>query len=93
MPNQNGQPRRIPTFASVEEAAEFWDTHSFEEFADELEEVDELQFLAVRSERRLAVNLKLDVARELREQASDEGITPAELVMRWIEERLRKQAS
>jgi hypothetical protein len=31
---------RIPEFYTDEEERQFWDQHSFEEFADELEELD-----------------------------------------------------
>ncbi len=31
---------RIPTFKTIEEEAAFWDTHSSEEFADELTPVE-----------------------------------------------------
>lgn len=31
---------RIPRFTSIEEEAAFWDTHSIEDFADELETED-----------------------------------------------------
>jgi hypothetical protein len=31
---------RIPEFHTDEEERQFWDQHSFEEFADELEELD-----------------------------------------------------
>ena len=38
---------RIPAFKTVEEEASFWDTHSSEEFADELTLVDDVQFVKV----------------------------------------------
>ena len=31
---------KIPTFRNDEEERQFWDKHSFEEFADEMEELD-----------------------------------------------------
>jgi len=39
---------RIPTFKTIEEEAEFWDTHSIEEFADELETVTDVKFVRAR---------------------------------------------
>jgi predicted glycoside hydrolase/deacetylase ChbG (UPF0249 family) len=35
----NERKRRIPDFSSREEEAEFWDTHDFSEFWDELQPV------------------------------------------------------
>lgn len=39
---------RIPTFKMIEEEAEFWDTHSIEEFADELTPVEDVKFIKAR---------------------------------------------
>ncbi len=36
---------RIPTFKSIEEEAAFWDTHSSEEFADELTPVENVKIV------------------------------------------------
>lgn len=36
---------RIPTFKTIEEEAAFWDTHSSEEFADELTPVENVKFV------------------------------------------------
>jgi DNA-directed RNA polymerase specialized sigma24 family protein len=37
-------PSRIPEFQSYEEEAEFWDTHSPEDFPDEFEDAPEITF-------------------------------------------------
>ena len=39
---------RIPTFTTVQEAADFWDTHSTTEFEDEFEEAPDVQFVVTR---------------------------------------------
>ncbi|HZS79333.1 MAG TPA: hypothetical protein VFA41_22160 [Ktedonobacteraceae bacterium] len=37
--------KRIPTFKSIEEEATFWNTHSSEEFTDELTPVEDVKFV------------------------------------------------
>lgn len=51
---------RIPTFKTIEEEAAFWDTHSSEEFADELTPFENVKFVKVRSKRALTVRLEED---------------------------------
>lgn len=48
-PEQPGNTKsRIPAFKSIEEEAEFWDTHSSEDFADELELATDVNFIKPR---------------------------------------------
>ena len=49
---------RIPTFKTIEEAAEFWDTHSLADFEDELEEVADVRF--VRAEPKPSITVRLE---------------------------------
>lgn len=42
---------RIPTFTTIEEEAAFWDTHSSEEFADELTPVENVKFVKARAKK------------------------------------------
>ena len=46
---------RIPTFKTIEEEAAFWDTHSSEEFADELTPVEDVKFVKAHSKKALTV--------------------------------------
>ncbi len=48
---------RIPTFKTIEEEAAFWDTHSSEEFADELTPIEDVKFVKARSEKALRGSL------------------------------------
>jgi hypothetical protein len=45
---------RIPTFSTIEEEAEFWDTHDITEFEDELELVTDVRFVKAGSRQREA---------------------------------------
>lgn len=80
---------RIPEFASVQEEAEFWDTHEFTEFWDELKPV-KVRFAKNLSE---GITIRLDPATtlQLRTEAAKKGIGPTTLVRMWVLERLREQ--
>jgi Cys-tRNA synthase (O-phospho-L-seryl-tRNA:Cys-tRNA synthase) len=56
---------RIPTFKSIEEEAAFWDTHSSEEFADELTPVENVKFVKARPKKALTVRFEEDTFEEL----------------------------
>ena len=83
---------RIPAFNSIEEEAEFWDTHDLSEFLG-------VEFLAVQGKDEYEITDPLIVPlapadrEELTRQAKAQGIPPSALVRLWIEERLRHKAS
>jgi hypothetical protein len=83
---------RIPKFKTIEEAAEFWDTHSMEEFADELEDVTgQVRFVPYRPKKAITVRLPEDSLATLTKQAHEKGIGPSTLVRMWILDHLREQ--
>jgi hypothetical protein len=86
---------RIPTFKTIEEEAAFWDTHSSEEFADELTPVENVKFVKARSKRALTVRVDEDTFEELNKEAREKGIGPSTLARMLILEHLqaRKRAS
>src|SRR5437899_3153261 len=51
---------RIPTFKTIEEAAEFWDTHDSAEFEDEFEDVTNVRFVMARPKKAITVRLPED---------------------------------
>ncbi len=84
---------RIPTFRSLEEAAEFWDTHDTTEFEDEFEEVTDVIFVPDQFENGVLVHLDEDALAALRVRANEQGIRPGALARIWILERLRESTS
>ena len=87
------QKSRIPTFQSIEEEAEFWDTHDSTEFEDEFEDVTgEVEFVGIRY--RNSISMKLDEATlaALDERAAARGMGAATLAREWVLERLREPA-
>ena len=51
---------RIPTLKTIEEEADFWDTHSIEEFADELTPVENVKFVKTSPKKALTVRFDED---------------------------------
>lgn len=82
---------KIPAFNSIEEEAEFWDTHDFTDYLDDMEPVE----IEVGPELSGWIGVRLDPAtrRELARRAEAHGTTPAALAQTWIEERLRQEAA
>jgi predicted DNA binding CopG/RHH family protein len=77
--------QKIPQFDSIQEMAQFWDTHDLTDFADEVEEVAEDVF-----ERKTAIEVRLEPqeVQAVQEIAQSEGIGLADLIHLWIIEKL-----
>jgi predicted DNA binding CopG/RHH family protein len=79
--------KRIPEFASLEEEAAFWDTHSTADYEAECTPV------RVRFGKRLSsgvtIRLDPDTLQQLRTMAQEKGIGPTTLIRMWVLERLR----
>lgn len=86
---------RIPTFKTIEEEAAFWDSHSSEEFVDELTPVENVKFVKARSNKALTVRFDEDTFEELTREAREKGIGPSTLARMVILEHLqaRRRAS
>ena len=79
----------IPAFQSIEEEAAFWDSHSSEEFADELIPVENVKFVKAGSKKALTVRFDEDTFEELSKEAREKGIGPSTLARMVILEHLR----
>ena len=79
----------IPAFQSIEEEAAFWDSHSSEEFADELIPVENVKFVKARSKKALTVRFDEETFEELAREADEKGIGPSTLARMLILEHLR----
>ena len=84
-----GTKSRIPTFKTIEEEAAFWDTHSSEEFADELTPVENVKFVKADSKKALTVRFDEETFEELAREAREKGIGPSTLARMVILEHLR----
>ena len=82
---------RIPHFATVEEEAEFWDTHSIEDFADEFETVTDVKFVRARHTRAITVRLEEETYEALSKEAQAKGVGPSTLTRMLLLEHLQKK--
>ena len=79
---------RIARTDSIEKLARFWDTHDVTDFEDALEEVKAPVF-----ERKAKAVIKIGLQRQqmdaLKKIAKSKGIKQADLVRKWVMEKLR----
>ena len=77
--------QQLPQTDSIQELAQFWDTHDVTDFENDLEEVTE-QVFAPRTAIRL--NLESTEAEAVRRLAEAKGIADAELIRGWVREKI-----
>jgi len=75
----------LPKTDSIQELAQFWDTHDLTDFENDLEEVTEPVF-APRKGIRL--DLDSEEADAVRKLAEAKGIADAELIHSWVREKI-----
>ena len=73
----------IPQTDSIQELADFWDTHDLTNFEDELEEVSEPVF-----DTLVFVQLALEEFEVIETLAKSRGISHGNLILEWIPERI-----
>lgn len=86
-PERQMKPKQpIPSFATRQEEAEFWDTHDMADYWDEFKPV-KVRFAKNLSE---GITIRLDPGTldELRTQAHQKGMGPTTLARMWILEHL-----
>jgi len=71
---------------TLDEIADFWDTHSLAEYWDQTHEVD----FEVRAKRRRRITLDPDLYVRVEAQARERGLLPETLVNLWLTERLQE---
>ena len=73
-------------FGTIEEAAEFWDTHSLANYWNQTHEVE----IEVHAPHRQWIPLAADLASQTAERARQEGVSVETLVNIWVAEKLHK---
>ncbi len=76
----------ISKACTPQEIADFWDTHSVDDYWDQTHEVE----FEMRATRRRRVTLDPDVYVQVEAQAHQRGISPETLVNLWLADRLRQ---
>jgi len=77
--------QRLPQTDSIQELAQFWDTHDLTDFEDELEEVTTAVF---EQATVIPLNLESDLAEAVRRIAEAQGVADAELIRGWVREKI-----
>ena len=80
---------RIPKFKTIEEEAEFWDTHDLTDYWDEFKPI-KAQF-ADKLFDRVTIPVDADTLVQLDALAREEELNATALVRRWVLERLEQE--
>jgi predicted DNA binding CopG/RHH family protein len=78
---------KIPETDSIEELAQFWDTHDLTDFEDQLEKVTEPVFQ--RGVESVAVPLQPHEVQAVKRIAESQGVDYIALIQGWVLEKLR----
>jgi predicted DNA binding CopG/RHH family protein len=89
MTKKTATKKRIPEFASIEEEAAFWDTHSSADYEDEFKPV-RVRFAKNLSEG-ITIRLDPDTLEKVRAEAHERGIGATTLIRMWVLEHVRKR--
>ena len=76
---------KLPQTDSIQELAQFWDTHDVTDFEDDLEEVTEAVF---DRETAVMIHLSSEDAVVVNEIAKAKGLNNAELIRQWVVEKV-----
>jgi CopG antitoxin of type II toxin-antitoxin system len=79
---------KLPTIDSIQQLAEFWDTHDFTDFEVELEDVPEPIF--VRS-TAIKVPLESRQVEAVEQMAKAKGVSREELIRAWVLQKLARR--
>lgn len=79
----------IPEFASIQEEAEFWDTHDTADFEEEFKPVRVR--VAKNLSQGITVRLDSETLKRLRNLAHSKGVGPTTLARMWIIEHLKDE--
>ncbi len=79
--------QRLPKTDSIEELAQFWDTHDITDFEGSLEEVSGVVF-AKASTNELSIPLESAELARIRHIAASRGVDESALIQEWVRERL-----
>lgn len=85
---ENAQLTGISKANSLEEIADFWDTHSLDDYWDQTREVE----FQVRAKRRRRITLDPDIYARIEDCARTRGVLPETLVNLWLSEKLQETA-
>ncbi|MCZ7394011.1 MAG: CopG family antitoxin [Candidatus Methanoperedens sp.] len=82
--------KKTPDFKSLEEAADYWDSHSFAEYIEDTEPVEIEVHLA---KRRIMLEIDSDLSAKLNKIAQKKKKSYDKLIGSWIREKINQEAS
>jgi predicted DNA binding CopG/RHH family protein len=84
---------KLPTFATEQEEAEFWDSHDSTEFLEETEAV-ESRFVDQRPQKKqITIRLDPSAIEQIKKVANNKGIGYQTLIRMWVMEQLQKASA
>lgn len=84
--NEGAPQSSISKARSLGEVADFWDTHSIDDYWDQTKEVT----FEIRAPRRRRISLDSAIYSSLEVQARARGVQPETLANLWIAEKLKE---
>lgn len=80
---------KIPENMTLDEASEFWDENSFLDFDD----IQEANFSVDLSKNRNYIDIKDDLAKQIRAIAHQKGTSSRVLINQWLKEKVESEQS
>ena len=88
------RPKPIPPFKTLDEEADFWDTHDTSLlFKNPKTPLSKLPLIEKEKEEVLTVRLQESIKEQLTHAARMKGINPSTLARMWLIEKLREFAA
>lgn len=82
--------KKIPDFKSLEEAADYWDTHSFADYFENTEPVE----IEVRLPRhKIMLDIDRDLRNKLKKIAQKKKQSYGKLINAWIREKIMQETA
>jgi predicted DNA binding CopG/RHH family protein len=82
--------KKIPKFKTKEEAARYWETHSFQDYHKNTKDA-EIVFVK-KPKRTVAIRLDPDDIKSVEKIAERKGLSYTSLLRMWIKEHLSREA-
>ncbi|MFZ3170279.1 MAG: CopG family antitoxin [Candidatus Methanoperedens sp.] len=82
--------KKIPDFKTLEEASDYWDTHSFAEYIEDTEPVEiEVNLKA----QKIYLEIDNDLSEKLRKISQKKKKSYVNLINSWIREKIIQESS
>jgi len=79
---------RIPQFKTLDEAAEFWETHDFEDYIADTEPVN-VRIKLSKRQKVLTIPVDSEVYERIEQLAGQSGVPVERLVSDWLAEKTK----